>query len=406
MASTSLAEQLRKLTAPQSSIYQEVKQKASLLFDPKEAALKDRETFYQIGVSGLKELIALYEGFRVYEDSLFSITSKDFERAVQTSEVNQNLDQLIEKFLLQLSPYFLLQSSHKALEWLVNRYHIHEYNQDAILMLILPYHETKIFVRLLQLVVVKGKSNRWNWLRPIQKKGVPLAKQVLHNQCVSNPATLHFISKMVLKYVKVYGERATQLNTVFTLFAITGFGVIETVKNVNESIVNALLPTILKGIESPIKDFRAAAYSVYGFMCANVTLKYNTLNEIISCLLTTEFEPTYESTFLIAFTFSSQKHLKKLSEGLLNDISGDIMNDLSKHLQYMTEKKTNNIQSFVLAFLSSILPIIQKDTEEFKRFCKLPEILIDEVDLKNQDPEKIIRYNKNKVIYIKYGNVW
>ncbi|CAH2066051.1 unnamed protein product, partial [Iphiclides podalirius] len=39
----------------------------------------------------------------------------------------------------------------------------------------------------------------------------------------------------------------------------------------------------------------------------------------------------------------------------------------------------------------STLPIIQKDTEEFKRFCKLPEILIEEVDLKNQDPEKIIR---------------
>ncbi|XP_068621237.1 HEAT repeat-containing protein 1 [Battus philenor] len=387
MATTSLAEQLQKLSAPQSSIYKEEKRKASLLFDPKEAALKDRETFYEIGLSGLKELTALYEGFRVYEDSLFSVSSKEFERAVQSKEVNQNLDQTIEKFLLQLSPYFLLQSSHKALEWLVNRYHIHEYNQDSIMMLILPYHETKIFVRFLQIMVVKG--NRWNWLRPIQKKGLVLSAQVLYNHCASNPATIHFIAKMVLKYVKVYGERATQLNTVYTLFAMVSLGVIDAMKAVNEAVVNAMLPTIMKGFESSIKDFRASSYVVYGFLCANATLKPRTLNEILECLLTTDFELTYETVFLIFLTYASQKHMTKVSEEILNDMSGNNMNNLCTHLKVIATK--SNIQDFVLAFLSSSLPIIQRGIEEFKIYSKLPEVLLDEVDLKDQDPEKIIR---------------
>ncbi|CAG5048433.1 unnamed protein product [Parnassius apollo] len=391
MPSTSLAEQLQKLSAPQSSIYKDEKKRASLLFDPKEAALKDRETFYEIGVSGLRELIALYEGFHVYEDTLFSIGSKDFERAVQTKEVNQNLDQTIEKFLLQLSPYFLLQPSHKALEWLVNRYHIHEYNQDAIMMLILPYHETKIFTRFLQLLTIKGKSNRWNWLRPIQKQGITLTKQVLHNQCVSNTATLQFIAKMVLKYVKVYGERAMQLNTVFALFAMTGLGVIETIKTVNEAVINALLPTILKGFESTIQNFRASAYTVYGFICMHASLKQSTLDEIIGCLLTTDFELNYESVLLIIMTYGFQKHLTKISEEILNDMSGNIMNNLCKHLQIIAGRLKNNIKPFVLAFLSSTLPIVQRGNEELKIFCKLPEMLIDEVDLKNQDSEDIIK---------------
>lgn len=46
---TSLAAQLKKLAVPQATIYKDDKKTVSLLFDPKEAALKDREVFYEIG---------------------------------------------------------------------------------------------------------------------------------------------------------------------------------------------------------------------------------------------------------------------------------------------------------------------------------------------------------------------
>ncbi|KAJ0181615.1 hypothetical protein K1T71_002337 [Dendrolimus kikuchii] len=389
MASTALSEQLKKLTAPQSSIYKDDKTRASLLFDPKEAALKDRETFYEIGISGLKELTALYEGFRVYEDSLFSLSSKDFERAVQSKEVNKNLDQTVQKFLLQLSPYLLLQSSHKALEWLVNRYHIHQYNQDAIMALILPYHGTKIFVRFIQLMNIKSNTNRWNWLMPVKKSGIALANQVLFNQCVSNTATLQFIAKTTLNYVKEYGERATQLNTVFAFFCQTCIGVIDSSKNVTEGIINAILPTLMKAIESPISDFRASSYIIFGYLFTKASIKVDTLNQILDKLLTTEFDLSLDVALLISMMFEHQKHLKSLNDTIMN-ISVDLMNTLCGHLKKLVDRK-NSIVAFVLAFLNSVLPHIQSNIEEFRCLTPLPILLIEELDLKNQQPEKIIR---------------
>lgn len=46
---TSLAEQLKKLRTPQTNILLQDKKRASLLFDPKEAANLDRETVWNIG---------------------------------------------------------------------------------------------------------------------------------------------------------------------------------------------------------------------------------------------------------------------------------------------------------------------------------------------------------------------
>lgn len=390
MAATSLAEQLQKLSVPQTAIYKDDKKKASLLFDPKEAALKDRDTFYEIGLSGLKELIALYEGFRVFEDSLFSISSKDFERAVQSKEVNKNLDQTIERFLIQLSPYFLLQSSHKALEWLVNRYSIHQYNQDAIMMLILPYHETKIFVRFIQLFKLSSTSNRWNWLETVQKRGISLTKQVLHNQCVSNTSTLQFIAKTTLKYVTEFGERATQLNTVYAFFCSTAIGTMNTSKYVNEAIINALLPTLIEGLESPIADFTSSSHVVLGFLSTKATFKKKTINDLIIRLFTTEFDLTYDVVLLINLIYTNQKHLNKMPLDILGNITIDVMNTMCTNLKKLVELGIS-IQTFSLVFLSSILPLVQRNMEDFRRFCQLPELFIDEVDLKHQQPEKIVK---------------
>ncbi|XP_013200654.1 HEAT repeat-containing protein 1 [Amyelois transitella] len=388
MAATSLAEQLQRLAVPQSTIYKDDKKKASLLFDPKEAALKDRDTFYEIGKSGLQELIALYEGFLFYEGTLFSQLSKDFERAVESKEVNQNLDHTIEKFLLELSPYFLLQSAHKALEWLVNRYQIHQYNQDAIMALILPYHSSKIFIRFVQIMDINSK--KWNWLKVIQKEGVPLANQVWYNQCVSNISTLKFVADTTVKYVNEFGERASQLNTVFTFFCQTAIGVINANKQISESLVTALLPTVMKAVVSPIVDFRASAYMILGFLFTKASLKKETLDEIIGKLLSTEFPVTYDIVMLITMMYAHQTHITKMSRAILFDISADIMSELCSHLKKSVESK-QNILPFTLAFLSSVLSTIQRDNEDFRRLSELPIMFIEEVDLKKQHPEKVIR---------------
>jgi hypothetical protein len=56
------------------------------------------------------------------------------------------LDASIDAFLTHLSPYFLLKPAGKAIEWLIRRFRINEFNIESVIACILPYHETKAFV--------------------------------------------------------------------------------------------------------------------------------------------------------------------------------------------------------------------------------------------------------------------
>jgi U3 small nucleolar RNA-associated protein 10 len=76
---------------------------------------------YVSAMSGLEELINIDDVFMQYEETLFSASSQNYERAIQTKEMNQKLDANIEEFLIHLSPKILLRPAHKALEWLIHR---------------------------------------------------------------------------------------------------------------------------------------------------------------------------------------------------------------------------------------------------------------------------------------------
>lgn len=73
------------------------------------------------GCTGLDELLGIEPAFAEFQETLFSQASSNLERSVQSKEVNQRLDKDISRFLIRLSPYFLLKPALKCLEWLVHR---------------------------------------------------------------------------------------------------------------------------------------------------------------------------------------------------------------------------------------------------------------------------------------------
>lgn len=83
---TSLASQLRKLQTPQTSLLDQSQagtNRASLLFDVREASTLDSETVFAIGCSGLEELCKLNRAaFGKFEKTLFSEWGKNLQRAV------------------------------------------------------------------------------------------------------------------------------------------------------------------------------------------------------------------------------------------------------------------------------------------------------------------------------------
>ena len=70
-------------------------------------------------LSGLETLETVDPTFGEFEATLFNSASHNWERSLQTKEVNDQLDETVSQFLVQLSPYFLLRAAHKTLEWLI-----------------------------------------------------------------------------------------------------------------------------------------------------------------------------------------------------------------------------------------------------------------------------------------------
>ncbi|XP_071145410.1 HEAT repeat-containing protein 1-like isoform X1 [Mytilus edulis] len=359
---TSLAKQLERLAVPHTqTVFGEDKRKKSLLFDPKEAAGLDKETFFGLGTNGLEELETIDESFEEFEENLFANSALSFERSVQTKEVNDKLDETIDRFLYRLSPYCLLKPAHKALEWLIYRYHIHQYNVDSLMLCMLPYSESKIFVRVVQLLKLNSKlATKWDWLEEIQKSGVHLSRSALVNHCRTDPGFMALICDTVIKVIKAQesvDETMPQLRTWFAFYMTTAIGVMET-GGIKEEFIAMILPHISQGLKSSIPNYKAATYMIIAELFHKVTLKdkllttlLNTICKYISPRLLTEAL----SCMLLMFqsqniTGLSKRAFKRLcSQPALVETLVPLCN------QYKSDK-------FILALLERLIPAAIKPT--------------------------------------------
>ncbi|XP_032864479.2 HEAT repeat-containing protein 1 [Tyto alba] len=282
---TSLAEQLQRLALPQSDAARLSRGPApSLMFSAAEAARIDRDTFFAIGCTGLEELMGIDPSFEVFQSSLFSSTSKGLERSVQSKAVNQQLNKNISLFLIHLSPYFMLKPAQKCLEWLIHRFHIHLYNQDSLIGCVLPYHETRLFVRVIQLLNIKNPTHKWHWMDPIRKPGVPLARGTVITHCYKDLDFMDFICSLVAKSVKVFSEcpgNSAQLRVLLVFYASTVVSALGATEKIKDNIVSMLLPYIQKGLKSSVEDYRAATYMIICQITVKVTMETSLVHSLM-----------------------------------------------------------------------------------------------------------------------------
>ncbi|KAA0725519.1 HEAT repeat-containing protein 1 [Triplophysa tibetana] len=276
---TSLAHQLKRLALPQNDPNLLSRREiTSVLFEPKDAASMDRSTFHALGCTGLEEMTGIDRAFSEFQETLFSQASLTLERSVQSKEVNKKLDKTISLFLTRLSPYFLLKPALKCIEWLVHRFHIHLYNQDSLIACVLPYHETKVFVRVIQLLKIDDPTHKWHWLHGIQKPGVPLARGTLLTHCYKDLGFMDFICSMVTRSVKAYSEffhdgNSPQLRVIFSFYASTIVLGLDAVEKITDPIMAKLLPHIQLGLKSELLDYRAATYMIVCQLAVKVVME-------------------------------------------------------------------------------------------------------------------------------------
>jgi U3 small nucleolar RNA-associated protein 10 len=211
---TSLSQQLKKLQVPQTQwlLNTEKQRRVSFLYDPKDAANLDSEAVYCLAINGLEQLKLIDAGlFETFENTLFSTTTITFERSVQTKEENSKLNEEIQRFLLNISPYFLLKATHKTIEWLVYKFKIHLYNIDELMMCILPYHETNYFVRAVQMLDIE-QSQLWSWLNNNKTSGVVLSSSTLAAHIVHDSSFFNFLIGYATKCLDVYFTDPSYVN--------------------------------------------------------------------------------------------------------------------------------------------------------------------------------------------------
>ncbi|EDW12577.1 HEAT repeat-containing protein 1 homolog [Drosophila mojavensis] len=297
---TSLAQQLQKLAAPQTSVpLADARSRASILFSPKDAATKDRRAIYEIGLSGLLELTAFNPTFKEFQLTLFDEATLTLERAVEQAEVNQLLDAAIAKFLRLLSPYFLLRPAHMCFEWLLRRFQVHEYNREEVMALIMPYHETTTFVQVLQTMRLRQSDENWFWLRPLQRPGVPLAKTTIVNRAASVPAFLGFICRSTRKAVKELGPRAHQLQAQVNFYCTVVVGALQTAKPVQEWHIATILESLLKGLVSDTVDYVAASYVIVAQLVSRTKLKRKVCDALLERVANCTFERLHTTALLL-----------------------------------------------------------------------------------------------------------
>ena len=298
---TSLAEQLRRLQTPQSSLFVDTKKRDSILFTVKEAATKSRETIYEIGLNGLQELIEMNPMFVDFQVTLFDFTAKDVQRAVETKEVNTLLNKNIKRFLFHLSPYFMIPASHKCLEWLVRRFNINLYNKEEFLMLILPYHQTNMFVRCVQTMKFDDPTDKWNFLVDVKKMSTPLSKLALWNYGASQPSFLGFVGKFTYEAIKELGSKAGSLQTMLAFYCTTTIGAMEQATTINDNHILNIAKYLVKAFKSSVVDFAASGHMITAQLLVKAKLGIPLLNELMD-----KFTNVLDITHAIFFNVGDQ----------------------------------------------------------------------------------------------------
>lgn len=354
-----------------------------ILSDPEVPAAEDIEIIYRLGISGLRSLIKLNSVFREYENSLFDRTFADSERSLETSDLNQS----IKKFLFQLSPYFLQEPAHACLEWLVRAYRINEDNIDDMMALILPYHETEMFVECIKKILLNDRKSSWYWMKPFQKRGGILSRQDIVAKATSDPFFFEFILRTVNDAVDELNEKANALQCWFAFYTVVTLDVLDGITEIKEFHVSNITSMILKGLSSKVRDFCAASMTIIALLVTKIELKEEFLNKTIGILANILIFPDMKKESLITLFLIHQTqnaNSKIIIEKQLIELI-----DVSTIETLIDIHKTNN------KVFSLCLPLIVECVEEYvngKQNHLFVVKWISELRLNDGDAGALIRY--------------
>lgn len=214
---------------------QRARHSKSLLFEPRDAASQSFDTIYQICYEGFEELCALDSRFTTFARNVFSEQSKNEDRTHMTKKENEELDDVLESFLGLVGGRLLLKPAMKAIEWLVRRFRVQEYNTECVLLTFLPYHTSHIFPTLLSILPDQLPPS-FRFLQPYKASLQSPPRNAILSAAVGNQNFFSAFNNYVLKIASMKHHSAILLGFWASMTAQAVNGMIESSRSGRDSI--------------------------------------------------------------------------------------------------------------------------------------------------------------------------
>lgn len=352
---TSLVAQLQRLAVPDTEQRKRPFTRPSILFDPKEAADIELDTILNIALSGLEVLISMEERFKKYKNDLFSYGSRELDRELMGIEENNRINASICSYLQLLSGYFELSAALKTLEYLIRRYKIHIYNIEEFILCALPYHDTHVFVRVVQLI--DTGNSKWKFLEGVKASGAPLPRKIIVQQSVRDFGILEVLCNYVTTSKKVEPSRPVTGFCTAVVFEVLG-----SLTAIDSEAVRRVLPFVEFGLQSGSRggtDQKAGALMIVSLLADKVALSPKVVKSLMRSLAEVARADARDSTdlqlcrmsLMTLITLVQLQSVEIIPKKIV-DILKDIRN-ISGLLSELVEEF--NTDKFLALFLDSLV---------------------------------------------------
>ncbi|KAF2714920.1 U3 small nucleolar RNA-associated protein 10 [Pleomassaria siparia CBS 279.74] len=307
---TSLQKQLAAIAASSTHQLDLKAQKAahgkSLLYEPKVAASQSFDSIYLLCYEGFRELCALDARFAQFARNLFSEQSKVEDRTQMTKKENEELNNVLEAFITLVGPRLLLKPAEIALEWLVRRFRIHEYNTECLVLTYLPYHKTHQFLALLS-ILPKQPPPALRFLFPyISPPAEPPRHAIVHT-AAHTPGFFTALQSYVVKVLQASHQGPTLLafwssittQAISAILDDSSFGRKEIQDQKTEEMLFRVLPVLNECMKAPNSpEAIIGCYMIITVLVTKAAFEDKVLDSLMEAVILSQNSETLDSCLI------------------------------------------------------------------------------------------------------------
>lgn len=347
----------------------------SVLFGPKEAADVDLRSILPLALSGLDALIEADDRFLSYKTTIFSHATLDINREKMPPKEEEKLNKSICSYLQLLAGHLHLPAALKTLEYLIRRYQIHIFNVEELVLCALPYHDTQVFVRIIQLLDFSNK--KWAFLEGVKISGAPPPRKVIVKQCVRDKGVLEALCNYASPTKGFQHSRP-----VICFCTAVTVDVLGSVVKLDTDMLQRILTFVFNGLNPTISgspDHGAGALMIVGLVATRTTLASKLVQNLILLIIRFAQREASKSAELLGLRLAvialvtlvqsqSAQIIQKNAMMLLKDIRDfvGILSGLSQEF---------NIRKFVHVYVESLIDYSSSDDSYYHLLVNALEAL-------------------------------